>query len=484
MNALDAILARAQPRYESGVRDVVDNMADTFGRAAFETMDVGDVAETLTAVLERRAMPTGDGLTAIVIRNLHMLEWCASLPVADGVWARLGRMLRIDYRAPLANAGIKRPKPDPAARRNHVVFVGMLDTPLHSPSAGAVGYLRALAGDPKNRRIDVFHNGPIHPDLAARIEAQLPRTMRFHRIEETPDYLTEAIEKGPCAFHFWCYPRMMIEYSFMAMFGPTLMFTCADEAPLQYADVYWSVQPPEHIRKVWTAAPVSFTDNYVACAGANFHVPAPVAARGKADYGMPADDLLLITVGNRLGIDLDEAFVTGVEMTLRSRPHCRWMVVGALPDWLMNAMRQVLGPQFIHLEFDADLPGLMPAGDVWINPFRRGGGASAVIAASAGLPVLTRGDIGDVGQCVPEGHRAEGEADYFAKLARLLDDADERAAWGRAQHAFFVDAWENQGRYVSEVDRMTALAFARFRDRAGRCLDTIFPEEAEAAVAA
>jgi hypothetical protein len=486
MNALDAVLARAQPRYEKGVGEVVDNLRDTFGQPFFDNLAVEQLAETVTAVLERRAMPTGDGLTAIVIRNLHLLEWCAALPVDDDVKTRLARMLRTDYRAPLAAAGLKRPKPDVAARRAHVVFAGQLDTPLHSPSAAAAGYLRALAGDPKNRRIDVYHNGPIHPDLAARMDEQLPKTVaiRFHRIEETPDYLSDAVEKGPCTYHFWCYPRMMIDYSFMAMFGPTVMFTCADEAPLQYADVYWSIQPPEHIAKVWTAAPRSYVDNYVACAGGHIHVPAPAKVRSKADFGMPEGELLLVTVGNRLGVDIDEAFVTGVELALRTRPHCSWLVVGALPDWLKTAMRTVLDHRFIHLDFDPDLSGLMPAADVWLNPFRRGGGASAVIAASAGLPVLTRGDIGDVASCVPAGQCASGVDDYFAKLGRLLDDADERAAWGEAQHAFFLDTWENQERYVAEVDRMVALAFARFRARAGRCLDVVFPEDTPAAAAA
>ena len=109
MNALDAVMARAQPRYEKGVTEVLENLRDTFGRPFFETVAVEHLAGAVTAALERRAIPTGDGQTAIAIRNLHLLEWCAGLPVDDDAKTRLARMLRTDYRAPLAAAGLKRP---------------------------------------------------------------------------------------------------------------------------------------------------------------------------------------------------------------------------------------------------------------------------------------------------------------------------------------------------------------------------------------
>lgn len=484
MNALDALLAHAQPGYEAGVGAAVSSLRTSFGPGRFDQVEMGELAGVATLLLEQEPVSAADSRSAVVVRDLQVLEWWCGLTMSDEVKARLARLLRRDYRIQIEAAGLKRPKPDVAARRNHVVFVGTLGSPLHSPSVAAVGYLRALASDVKNRRIDVYHYGPIDPNLAVEMEAQLPASpaIRFHQIEQHPDFLVKAVLSAPSTYHFWCYPRMNIDYSFMAMFGPTVMFTCADDPPMQYADVFWSSQTPEHVGRVWASAPAGFRANYVRCQGANFRLNPPLNLRSKRDLGLGDGDLLLATVGNRLSVDLDEPFVTGVEKVLRARPNCHWLVVGALPEGLLGAMRTVLGPRFHHVRLEPDLAGLMPAADLWLNPFRRGGGHSAVIASVAGAPVLTRGDFGDVASCVPAEHWTSDAADYFATLDRLLDDAQERAAWRQAQQAFMT-AWLDPALYVSEVDRLVSIAFDRFRARARAPIDPIFPEGDVAAAA-
>jgi glycosyltransferase involved in cell wall biosynthesis len=482
MNALDALLARAQPGYEIAAQGVAASLRANIGAGSFERIEAEQLGDVVAAALERKPAIPGESASAVTIRDLSFLEWSCGLAVDDQAKRRLALLLRRDYRLQVEAAGLKRAKPDVAARRSHVVFVGTLGSPLHSPSIGAVGYLRALAADPKNRRIQVYHNGPIDPALGEHIRETLPAAISFHQVEHHPDYLAMALMRLPCSFHFWCFPRPNIDYSFLAMFGPTVMFTCADDAPVQYADVYWSCRPPEHIESVWSAAPQGFRANYTRSRAADFQRVPAVRIRSKADLGIPDDDLLIATIGNRLGVDLDEPFITGVEKALRARPRCRWLVVGLLPDWLRDAMRQVLGPRFLHVPHDLDLAGLMGAADLCLNPFRRGGGNSAIIAAAAGAPVLTRGDIGDVGACVPAEHAAMGADDYFARLDRLLDDADERAAWSRIQRDF-IEAWLDPALYASELDRMVALAFKRFQARAGRSLEVVFPNADIAAAA-
>lgn len=484
MNAFDALLARAQPGYEVGVQAAVSSLQGSFGPGRLDHVQEDQLAEALTLLLEQGPVSAADSQSAVIIRDLQVLEWWCGLAMSDEVKARLARVLRRDYRLQIEAAGLKRPKPDVAARRCHVVFVGTLGSPLHSPSVAAVGYLRALASDVKTRRIDVYHYGPIDPNLAVEMEAQLPSTptIRFHQIEEHPDFLVKAVLSAPCTYHFWCYPRMNIDYSFMALFGPTVMFTCADDPPMQYADVFWSAQTPEHVARLWASAPDGFRENYVRCQGGNFRLKPPVNLRTKRDLGLTDGDLLLATVGNRLSVDLDEPFVTGVEKALRARPSCHWLVVGALPEGLLGAMRTVLGRQFHHIRLEPDLAGLMPAADLWLNPFRRGGGHSAVIASVAGAPVLTRGDLGDVASCVPAEHWTADAADYFVTLDRLLDNAEERAEWRAAQQAFMA-AWLDPALYVSEIDRLVSIAFERFRARARAPLDLIFPDAKAAAAA-
>jgi hypothetical protein len=476
MNALDAISERAQPGYEKAATNIATAFRNMFGAEPFEGVDLGDLAETAARLLEAQPLDVTTSHSAVVAHFMTILEWCCGVTVGNDVKRRLFALLRRDYRAQFEHAGLKRSKPDVAARRSHVVFTGSLGSPLHSPSIGAAGYLKALAADPKNRRIEVFHYGAIHPDLGALMAEQLPPWVRFHQIEQTPDYLSQAVLGGPSAYHFWCYPRTNVTFSFMAMHGPTLMFTCADDPPEQYADVYWSCRKADHVHKVWgAAAPEGFRANFETCKAADFKIMPATNVRTKAMLGMGPDELLVACIGNRLSVDLDEAFVNGVERALRSRPHVRWLIVGALPDWLSNAMRQVLGPRFLHITFEPDLAGLMQAADLYLNPFRRGGGNSAIIAAHSGAPVLTRSDIGEVAAIAPPHHSVVGEAAYFARLDELLDDAALRATWAAEQKAW-LDAWLDPRLYCSELDRMVALAFQRFKARSSRSMEVVFPD--------
>lgn len=482
MNALDALQARTQPGYESAVQVAVNGIRAMVGADCGEGLESGQVAQAIAARLEALPVRLDHSPSAVVLRDLSLLEWCCGLAVEDQVKARISRLLRRDYRLQFEAAGLKRPKPDVAARRSHVVFIGSLSTPLHSPSVGAVAYLRTLTAYPKNQRIKVFHHGPIDPELAVLIREQLPATIKFQQIEQEPNFLALAAGQSPCTYHFWCYPRVNVDYSFLAMFGPTVMFTCADDAPVQYADAYFSSRPSEHIGSVWVAAPQGFSANHVFSKGADFTMTPTQIVRSKADLGFNEGDLVMATVGNRLAVDLDEAFVSGVELVMRERPNLRWLIVGALSEGMQIAMRSVLGSRFRHVPYDEDLGGLMQAVDVYINPFRRGGGNSAIIAARAGAAVLTRGDIGDVGATVPLEHGVQGADAYFAMLDTLLDDAGHRAAWVQAQRAH-LDRWLDKDLYASEIDRIVGLAFERFRASAGRRLDTLFPDVGLAAAA-
>ncbi|HLK25728.1 MAG TPA: hypothetical protein VKT30_13830, partial [Caulobacteraceae bacterium] len=334
---------------------------------------------------------------------------------------------------------------------------------------GSFDYVRALVADPANERIDVFHARSLTPamrDYAAELFGAAAERVRYIAMGETPDWLERAATGGPYTYHFWCEDALGLHVGQLPMLGPAIAFTCADLAPVQFADVYWYGQDETYIRALWRrqGAPERFIENYRFLRSTPLNLPKPSAVRARAEIGVGPAETLLASVGNRLGRELDQPFVDGLAGFLLKRPNVRWMAVGGLPDYWTSAFGRVLGRQFIHVLYDEDLAGLLGICDVFANPFRVGGGHSSVIAIDAGAAVLARGDLGDVGALVPREHRAQGVADYFDKLDRLVAEPDLRASWLDAQRAYLAEI-ADPATFAAELSDVCDLAYRRFAER-------------------
>jgi hypothetical protein len=156
---------------------------------------------------------------------------------------------------------------------------------FHSPSRGAIDYVAALAMDPLVERIDLHHGGKIKPSRCRPISTSAwATTSRAGPVPDLdgqtrPTSWRDAIRKGPCTFHFWCEPTMAPHITIASRLGPTVMFTCGDEPPPQYADVFWYFHEPE-LHRADLEAPrraASFTRNYVQSLSGPFYDQGPPA---------------------------------------------------------------------------------------------------------------------------------------------------------------------------------------------------------------
>jgi hypothetical protein len=199
--------------------------------------------------------------------------------------------------------------------------------------------------------------------------------------------------------------------------------------------------------------------------------------------GFRDDEVIIATVGNRLGVDMDQAFVDGVAGAVLADPKLRWVLVGGLQDYWVDAFTQGLGDQFRHIAYDDDLPGLLALTDIFANPFRSGGGNTAILAVDAGSTVLTRGDLGDVGAFIPAGHRSPDTEAYFADLAALVADPTLRAARLAEQQALLARRCD-QDRFAEELKGAVEIAWRRFAKRTPGRLEPLFgaPESKLAAL--
>lgn len=259
----------------------------------------------------------------------------------------------------------------------------------------------------------------------------------------------------------------------MNFISPTLMFMCNDEIPMQYADVYWYAHKKSYIEKLWSKryVPINILENYFQISTTTGKLNITETPKRRENYGLDGSNFVIATVGNRLGSDLDEAFVTGIEFTLRDHPNAIWMVVGELPQNLLFACNQVFGRQFRHVMFEHDLDQLMAMADVFANPFRPGGGTSAYIALGAGCVILSL-NTGGVASMVPDEHLAESVDDYFEILSNLIEDKTKYGAWKSVQSERAL-AVANPKAFSKSLYEAIEIAHSRYMGRRGKSLNEI-----------
>lgn len=478
MSVLDEIQADAQPGYGPSVAVILDRLRLALGDAAFAGMTKANFGLRTVQLIEASPQPSGVKLQ--LVSDISSLNWWCGLQSGDSFTAALSALARRTYYQEAQAIPDQMNTVDPAALRCHAVFVGRLLDLRHSPTRGAFDYLAALACDPDNQCVDVFHAGTLSPELQAYAQARLGRSfgkLSFVSIEADLNFLAKAVGRGPRTFHFWCEEPFFIHISLAALVGPTLMFTCGDAAPVQFADVYWYCQEPAYIERLWrrSGAPPAFAEAYRKLESAPFPCPAPQRRRGRGDFGFRAEETVIVTVGNRLGVDMDQAFVDGMGALVLSDPDIRWVVVGWMQAFWIEAFQSVLGSQFTHIPYDDDLIGLLAVCDIFANPFREGGGTTAIMAIEAGGVVMSRGDLGDVGAFAPPHHLTYDVEAYFAALRVLVNDRARRAAWQAEQKAL-LDRRLDQDNFARELKELVGLAFIRFAARIPTPLETIFAQ--------
>lgn len=470
----DLLLEGAQPNYADNIRAIAAHWESVLSTAqlrdlAVRDLESGDMQAGILAILESGGL--ADEAILAVAGDLAALSWWRGPPLQDDHRARLNALTRPRLTRIADGLGMEsRTLPRGRLRRAHVLLVGTLLDPAHSPSSGAIDYAAALAADPQVDRVEIVHSGGITPAMSAYIQSRLggfpaSRGLALLSTRDNPDFLVDILGRGPCTFHVWGEPALSPVISVASRLGPTLMFTCADEPPVQFADVYWYFQPEDRIRKLWAdqGAPAEFLGRYARLSsGPCLDGPRPEPISRSA-LGLSDDAFVIATVGNRLGVEMDEAYITGVELAMRDRPHAVWMVVGALPEYLSGAFQQVLGSRFLHVPYSQELERLMTLVDVFANPFRPGGGNSANLALGAGAAVLSLAR-GDVSALIPDSFVASDPEEYFRYLGFLMDSPEFLAAV-RAEQGQHNARMRDQAVFLKEIQGLVRLAADSYEAR-------------------
>jgi hypothetical protein len=475
VTALVDLLEDCQPADIDRVVPIIQRLHAWLGDAAYDGCDKERFAGR-TLALAQDGRFDADARIALAGDVLDLSRLCA-LPISDADYGRLGSLTRAALGEAAAFVRHRGEAADVRVTRRHTVFPGVLVDVAHPATRAGVEYIAALAGEASNEVVDVWVRGELSPGLgdyvAARLGPALER-VRFFAIDRQPDYMAHLIQQGPRTSHFVGENPLAVDISLFALIGPTLMLATTEAPPLQHADLYWAGREAGHVETAWRrrGAPEAFVANYVQAAALPHHAIPARRPQSREELGLGPDDLVIATVGRRLGAAFDQAFVDGMGAFLLEDQSRRWLVVGGLPDFWISAFQQVLGRQFVHLPAEDDLPGLLSAADLLADPFHAGGAACAVAAIEAGAVALTRGDLGESAAFTPGAHRAFGPEDYFDRLEQLATNPALRQAWAAEQRARAAGQLD-PARFAVELKALVGLAYKRYRARLPASLEEI-----------
>ncbi len=466
MHIFEYLATTCQPNYKSSVLDIIIEFSQQLDLHAFDDIELNFLP---TKIIEQIESSNIDPMIKVhLLSGLLNLDWWSDIDLSDQNKSDISRLARKEL-FKLASQFTNLPsKSNDLKKERHAVFVGQIVHLLHSPTRGALDYIRALSKYKTTKKIDVFYTGNITAEIKIYADEIIGNNKQIDYINITTDagWLETAIQNGPYTYHFFCEPHLSVQIGIMSLFGPSIMLTTGNTAPIQYSDVYWFSQDVEYTESLWrrTGAPNQFLKNYISLRSAPIFIPQPSKKRERIELGFKETDIILTSVGNRLGTEITEEFIDGLCPIIKNNKNIRWLAIGPLQDYWIETFSSVLGEQFVHVPHDSDLPSLMENVDIFVNSFRAGGGMSAAIAIDAGAVVLGRGDFGDAMSITPHAHRQNSISDYFSKLQDLIENSDLRQIWNKEQREylkFYADPINFQNYLANMID----ISHERYKNR-------------------
>ncbi|WP_042471115.1 glycosyltransferase [Bacillus ndiopicus] len=120
--------------------------------------------------------------------------------------------------------------------------------------------------------------------------------------------------------------------------------------------------------------------------------------RTRESFDWTEEDFLLVSVGNRLDVEMTEEFIDTMINILSKDDSVKWLIVGASSIKYINDQYSYLVQEqrIKYLSYERYLFDLYKMCDVYVNPLRRTGGHSVAIAMKAELPVVAADKTSDV----------------------------------------------------------------------------------------
>ena len=161
------------------------------------------------------------------------------------------------------------------------------------------------------------------------------------------------------------------------------------------------------------------------------HLPAflkrkePLRVFSREEYGLTEEDIVVITVGNRLAYEISNELAEQMCELICNTKYIKWLIVGCTELSLIKTRyKNLIGENIVFISYETDLPGLYGICDIYLNPKRTGGGYSIGWAMQQGLALVSPVCGGDIEtRCIGINNFLPMEADLVPYVRRLATDS-------------------------------------------------------------
>lgn len=165
----------------------------------------------------------------------------------------------------------------------------------------------------------------------------------------------------------------------------------------------------------------------------------------RCDLEIPEEGFLMAIVGNRLDQEVDGAFLEIMERIIGQEPRAIFVLIGdKVPEKFLGDSR--LDEHVYRVGYQEDLMATYSCLDLYVNPNRHGGGTSAVMALTAGVPVVTLPG-GDVAWNVGEDFTVADEGQMEEEILRYIRDKE---FYKMKQEIAYEHAKQNNGQELAQ----------------------------------
>ncbi|MBU5299932.1 glycosyltransferase family 4 protein [Clostridium sporogenes] len=143
----------------------------------------------------------------------------------------------------------------------------------------------------------------------------------------------------------------------------------------------------------------------------------------RKSFNLLEEDVVLVTVGNRLDVEMDDEYINCMCNILMQNDNVKWIIVGPkIPNIIYNKYNWLLQDKITTIDYEDELNSLYKICDIYVNPRRNGGGYSGAMAMNMGLPVVCTSDSVDVSYYVGKENCSLSLEEYSKEILNLLNN--------------------------------------------------------------
>lgn len=188
---------------------------------------------------------------------------------------------------------------------------------------------------------------------------------------------------------------------------------------------------------------------------ANVYIPYEIdkIKKDRKKYGFSASDVLLISVGNRLGYELLPEYQKDMKSLLENNENIKWILVGIYDNECFEVLKDEIScGQVVLWGYENNLSQLYRMCDIYIDVPRVGGGGGSALACQAGLPVVNVKIPSDILPYLGINNSSESWEKAIDLLQKLIDSKQERRRlWARQNGNLRKKEWSLE-HYVDVIE--------------------------------